>query len=176
MLTPNDIAGKTFAKALNGYNRSEVDEFLDKISEHYEATIRESDYIKSQVVETEKKLTDYKVQEESLKDALLVAQIAASDVKKKADSEAKSILASAEAEANKIMKLAEEEALQTRNKAKEDASKNIESAKQQYKEILDATRDLKKDYMDFKEKYQYVLREQIDVLDRIVIEDVLTED
>ncbi len=174
MLTPNDVAGKTFAKALNGYNKAEVDDYLEKISDHFESVIRESDYLKTQVMDTEKKLTDYQLQEESLKDALLVAQIAASDVKKKADAEAKKIVSSAESESNKVMKIAENEATETRRRAKEDADKNIEQAKQQYKDILDATEALKKDYMDFKEKYQYILREQIDVLDRLVVEDELT--
>lgn len=171
MLTPNDIAGKVFAKALNGYNRAEVDEFMDKISEQLEAVIRESDYIKTQVTETEKKLTDYQIKEESLKDALLVAQIAASDVKKKADAEAKHIVTQAETEANKLMKIADKEAEQTRQKAKDDAAKNIEQAKRDYKEILDATHALKRDYMAFKDKYQYVLREQIEILDRLIVED-----
>lgn len=171
MLTPNDIAAKTFAKALNGYNKSEVDDFIEKVSEHYEAIIRESDYLKQQVTEAEKKLTDYQIQEESLKDALLVAQIAASDVKKKADLESKRIIADAESVAQKKLEEAKEEAESTLNKAKEDAAKNIEAAKQDYKAILDATNELKKDYMDFKEKYQYILREQIDVLDRLNVED-----
>ncbi|MCH4890236.1 DivIVA domain-containing protein [Acidaminobacter sp. JC074] len=171
MLTPNDIAGKTFTKALNGYNKAEVDDYLEKVSDHLESVIREFDYLKTQIVDTEKKLTDYQLQEESLKDALLVAQIAASDVKKKADAEAKKIVSAAEAEATKVMKIAEDEASETRRRAKEDADKNIEQAKQQYKDILDATEDLKKGYMDFKEKYQYILREQIDVLDRLNVEE-----
>ncbi|MBI9011680.1 MAG: DivIVA domain-containing protein [Clostridiales bacterium] len=175
MLTPNDIAGKSFAKALNGYNRAEVDEFLDKISEHLEATIRESDYLKSQVAESEMKLTEYQLQEESLKDALLVAQITSNDMKKKASEEAKRVVSAAETEANKIMKIAETEAGETLSRAKADADKNINQAKHDYKEILNAVEGLKKDYMDFKEKYQYILREQIDVLDRLVVEDELTD-
>jgi len=171
MLTPNDIAAKSFSKALNGYNKSEVDDFIEKVSEHYEAVIRESDYLKQQIVESEKKLTEYQIQEESLKDALLVAQIAASDVKKKADLESKRIIADAEAVAQKKMDEANAEAEATLNKAKEDATKNIEAAKLDYKAILDATNELKKDYMDFKEKYQYILREQIDVLDRLNVEE-----
>lgn len=176
MLTPNDIAGKGFAKALNGYNKAEVDDFLDKISEHLEGVIRESDYLKSQVTEAEKKLAEYQIQEESLKDALLVAQITSNDMKKKASIEAKRVVSAAEAEANKIMKLADDEAEETRARAKADAAKNIDQAKHDYKQILSATESLKKDYLDFKEKYQYILREQIDVLDRLVVEDELTTD
>lgn len=174
MLTPNDIAGKGFAKAFNGYNKSEVDEFLDKISEHLEALIRESDYFKSQVTETEKKLTEYQLLEESLKDALLVAQITSNEMKKKAAIEAKRIVAEATAQANKEMKLADQEAEETIAKSKADAAKNIDQAKHDYKQILNATDGLKKDYMDFKEKYQYILREQIEVLDRLEVEDELT--
>lgn len=170
MLTPNDIAGKVFAKALNGYNRNEVDEFMDKLSEQFEAIIRESDYLKTQMTDIEKKLTDYQIKEESLKDALLVAQITASDVKKKAEAEAKHIISEADHEADRLMKMAQKEADETRAKAKEDATKNLEQAKQDYKDILDATHGLKRDYMTFKEKYQFILREQIDVLDRLNVD------
>ncbi len=171
MFTPNDIAGKTFAKALNGYNRNEVDDYLEKVSEHFEAVIRESDYLKSQVTESEKKLADYQIQEESLKDAILVAQITATELKKKAELEAKNTVATAETEANRIMKIAETEADETITKSKEDAAKNIDQAKHDYKEILNATELVKQSYMDFKEKYQYILREQIDVLDRLDVEE-----
>lgn len=44
MLTPLDISGKEFSRSLNGYSRSEVDDFLEKVSEHFEAIMREADF------------------------------------------------------------------------------------------------------------------------------------
>lgn len=175
MLTPNDIAGKEFSKALNGYNRSEVEEFMSKVSEQMEATIRELDYLKTEMTQAESRLLNYQTQENSLKDALLVAQITSNDIKKKADLEAERKIKDADAEADKIMRLAEQEAEDILTKAKRDADKNLEQAKMDYKEILNATSALKKDYLDFKEKYQHVLREQISVLDRLVVKDELTD-
>jgi cell division septum initiation protein DivIVA len=60
-------------------------------------------------------------------------------------------------------------------RAKQDADKNLDQAKSDYKDILNATSDLKRDYLDFKEKYQHVLREQINVLDRLDVKDELTD-
>lgn len=171
MLTPMDIVEKEFSKSLNGYNKNEVEEYLNKISEQLEAMIRESDYLKSQMTQADRKLTDYQAQENSLKDALLVAQITSNDIKKKAELEAERMIKDAEAEANKIMRLADEEAKNTIEKAKADADRNIENAKKDYLEIETATGELKKDYLSFKEKYQYVLREQIQILDQINIEE-----
>lgn len=171
MFKPDEIVEKEFSKALNGYNKNEVDEFLMKVSEQMEAVIRESDYIKSQVTGLERKITDYQAQENSLKDALLVAQITSNDIKKKAETDAANTIKDAEAEANKIMRLAEEEAKTTLEKAKEDASRNIELAKKEYLEIQESTKTLKEDYIVFKEKYQHILREQIQILDQVHIEE-----
>jgi cell division initiation protein len=175
MLSPSDIAGKEFSKSLNGYNRSEVDEFLAKISEQYEAVVRELDYLKQQIAESDKKIADYQSQENSLKDALLVAQITSNDIKKKAENEAASTVKSADHEASDILSSAKEEAESILAKAKHDADKNIEQAKLDYKEIQMATSALKKDYVDFRDKYQYVLREQISILDQLVVKDELTD-
>ncbi|MBN2795464.1 MAG: DivIVA domain-containing protein [Clostridia bacterium] len=175
MLTPTDIAGKEFSKALNGYNKSEVEDFLNKVSEQVEGRTRELDYLKIQTAEMEKKIAHYQSQENSLKEALLVAQITSNDIKKKAEDEADSKIKYADAEASKIMKLAEQEAEEILSKAKRDADKNLEQAKEDYKEILNATDRLKRDYLDFKEKYQHVLREQINILDRLVVKDELTD-
>lgn len=175
MLTPLDIAGKEFSKAFNGYNKQEVDEFLNKISEQLEAVIRESDFIKTQVIDVEKKLTDYQSQENSLKDALLVAQITAEDIKKRANLEAEKATKNAEVKAVSLLKASKEESESMLAKAKIDVDKNLEQAKTDYKDIQSATADLKRDYLDFKEKYQHVLREQIHVLDRLVVKDELTD-
>jgi len=175
MLTPFDISGKEFGKALNGYNRSEVEDFLEKVSEHFEAIVRESDYLKTQIVQVERKLTEYQSQENSLKDALLVAQITSNDIKAKAETDAEEKIKFAESEANKIMSIAEKEADDARSKAKTDADRTLDQAKQDYKEILDATEHLKRDYIDFKGKYQDILTEQINVLDKLHVKDELTD-
>lgn len=153
MMTPLDVQSKEFSKALNGYNRNEVEDFLNKMSDVFESLMRESDYLKTQVTTAEKKLTEYQIQENSLKEALLIAQITANDMLKKA-----------KIKADEIVKNAEEE-----------AEKALGSVKSDYVKIENATKSLKKDYGDFKQKYQYVLREQIKVLDHIELEANLQE-
>lgn len=175
MLTPLDIAGHEFSRALNGYNRTEVDDFLSKISDQLEVLVREADYLKTQTTQSDKKIAEYQSQENSLKEALLIAQITSNDIKKRAEEESAKTIKFAETEANKIMKLADNEAEETRARAKRDADKNLEQAKHDYKEIIEATSLLKKDFLDFKDKYQYVLREQINILEQIVVKDELTD-
>lgn len=175
MLTPLDIAGKEFSRALNGYNRNDVDEFLNKISEQFEVIIRESDFVKTQVIDVEKKLTNYQEQENSLKDALLVAQITASDIKKRATIEAEKVTKQAELDSQILLKESKEESESMLMRAKMEVEKTLEQAKTDFKEIQSATVEIKRDYLDFKEKYQHVLREQINVLDRLVIKDELTD-
>ena len=48
-LTPMDINNKEFKKIIRGYNPEEVDEFLDKIVEDYEALYKENANLKEKV-------------------------------------------------------------------------------------------------------------------------------
>ncbi len=152
MMTPFDVSSKEFAKSLNGFNKNEVEEFLNDVSDVLEALMRENDYLKTQVTTSDKKLVEYQSQENSLKEALLVAQITSNDMLKKAEVNAASIL----------------------HKAEREAELALEGVKTDYIKIESATNSLKKDYSSFKTKYQYILKEQIKVLDKIEI-DILDE-
>jgi cell division initiation protein len=58
-LSPLDIYNKEFRQALNGYNRSEVDAFLEEVGRDYEALTRENIELKQQVEQMAKRLADY---------------------------------------------------------------------------------------------------------------------
>ena len=49
MITAQDIREKTFDKAFNGYNMSQVDEFLDEIAADLTAMAKESASLKSKM-------------------------------------------------------------------------------------------------------------------------------
>ena len=48
MMTPQEVANCTFAKAvMGGYNMASVDDFLDKLTEDYAALYKENAALKS---------------------------------------------------------------------------------------------------------------------------------
>lgn len=143
--TPFDIQNKEFSKSINGFNKTEVTEYLMKIGDIIESLMREADFLKTQIIVSEKKLTEYQSQENSLKEALLIAQITSNDILKKAKTNSDEIIKKANFESEKI----------------------LHGVKAEYVKIETATDLLKRDYSDFKNKYQQILNEQIKVLDRI---------
>jgi len=80
--TPNDLQNLTFKKTIMGYNEDEVNEVLDKIIEDYNAYIRENLEIKDKLAVLNEGLQHYKTIEESLQNALIVAQQTGEEIKK----------------------------------------------------------------------------------------------
>ncbi len=102
-LTPLDIQNKEFSRSFRGYNEEEVDEFLDRIVEDYEALFRENAELKDKIRELEEKISEYKKMESSLQEALLLAQKTAEEKRLNAEREAEIILKEARIEAQKIV-------------------------------------------------------------------------
>lgn len=79
MITPLEIQNKRFSKKMRGYDENEVDEFLDRLTEDYEALYRENAILKDKVQILEDKMKHYTDMEASLQNALVIAQAAAEE-------------------------------------------------------------------------------------------------
>ncbi|HOB34416.1 MAG: DivIVA domain-containing protein [Firmicutes bacterium] len=100
-LTPMDIHNKEFTKAFRGYDEDEVNEFLDRIVKDYEALIKENEAMKQKIQELSDKLEHYAKIEETLHNAIIVAQQTAKEVKEAALGEADLIRKEAERESRR---------------------------------------------------------------------------
>lgn len=87
-ITIIDIQHKEFKKSLQGYDRNEVNEFLDEIIETLEDenTLRAS--LQGEIAELRERLSHFKTMEESLQSTLLLATRTADEVKAAAHKEA----------------------------------------------------------------------------------------
>lgn len=113
-LTPLEIQKKEFRRSFRGYNEEEVTEYLNKISVNYEELYRENRELKEKVGFLTERLKDYKDMEQTLKDAILMAQKTAENVKNNAQKEKQLIIEQAVSKAEKIIDKAE----RTSNKIK----------------------------------------------------------
>lgn len=95
-ITPLDIHNKEFSRAVRGYAISEVDTFLDQIVSEFERLIRENEELNMTITDLESRLEHYKGLEETLKNAILLAQKAADEIRESADRESKAIIHEAE--------------------------------------------------------------------------------
>ena len=87
-ITPVDIQHKTFKKALQGYDRTEVDQFLDEIIETLEDEATARAALSAEIADLKERISHFKAMEESLQNTLILAQRTADEVKASAHKEA----------------------------------------------------------------------------------------
>lgn len=101
-LTPLDIHNKEFAKVFRGYSEDQVDEFLDLVVAEFERLIRVNEELQSTLSSLESRVEHYKGLEETLKNAIVLAQKTSDQIKEAAVREADAIKAQAVADADRI--------------------------------------------------------------------------
>jgi len=87
-ITPIDIQHKSFKKALQGYDRAEVDQFLDEIIETLEDDAQQAAALQAEINDLKERISHFKAMEESLHNTLVLAQRTADEVKASAHKEA----------------------------------------------------------------------------------------
>ena len=99
MLTPQEVANKSFSKAMNGYNMHMVDEFLDELTEDYSTLYKENTALKAKMKVLVDKVEEYRATEDNMRAALFTAQKMANDIVEDARQKAAGITTAAEEEA-----------------------------------------------------------------------------
>ena len=94
-ITVVDIQHRSFKKAIQGYDRVEVDQFLDEIIEALEDEGQERAALEAEISDLRERISHFKTMEESLQNTLLLAQRTADEVKASAHKEADLIRAEA---------------------------------------------------------------------------------
>ena len=74
MFTPEEIRQITFEKVMRGYRPEDVESFLEKIAEEYEAMEQEKKDLEEKLYLLAEKVEQYKSEEESIKVTLINAQ------------------------------------------------------------------------------------------------------
>lgn len=107
MITPLDIQTKTFKKAINGYDKSDVDSYLELILADYEKLYTSSIESTDKINTLSKLVDSYKAMEDNMKNSIMVAQQAAEDVTKNAREKAEITVSEANLKAQAIIAEAE---------------------------------------------------------------------
>jgi cell division initiation protein len=87
-ITVVDIQHRTFKRALQGYERTDVDQFLDEIIESLEDEASARAALEAEIADLKERISHFKAMEESLQSTLLLAQRTADEVKAAAHKEA----------------------------------------------------------------------------------------
>jgi len=142
-ITPLQIQKKEFSKVFRGYNKEEVDEFLDKVSFDYEKIYKDNKDLKEELENIKEQIKSYKELEVTLKNTLVMAEKTAEDVKNNALRDRNSILKEAMLRAQDILSQAE---------------RKYDSTKEQLEE-------LRRQFYLYKTRFRNFVQSQIDFLD-----------
>lgn len=142
MLTPIDIENADFKKVALGYSQEEVDDFLDKVIVDFEKLYKDNAKLVSKINTLEETLSRYTKLEDSIKNAVILAEKTAKESKDIASERAENIINQAEIEAEKI----------------------INNANNQLHKLKLEITTLKKEYEATKAKLRFILESQLSAL------------
>lgn len=117
-ITPLDIRKQEFKKSFSGYDKHEVENFLEMIAQQMEELIRENMNHKDQLRDIERKIDDYRRMEKTLQDTLTSAQKTTDELRKNAEQEGTIIMKNARLEAENIMHMTRNEEKTLRSEIK----------------------------------------------------------
>ena len=145
MLTPQDIENKVFKRGMRGYDVEEVESFLQEVCDSYEKLYKENLVAKERISMLSDAVKQYKSMEDTLQNALAVAQRSGEDVKKNAYGKAEVILKDAENQAAEIINHSAQEVAKVTYQF-EQMKRSVEVFRAKVVSLLNAQLDIIKDY------------------------------
>jgi cell division initiation protein len=142
MLAPVDLENKSFAKSLNGYKISEVEDFLEEVIAGYERLYQENIELREKVMILHEQIAKYDDLELTLKNTLVLAQQTSERLGMQASEKADMII----------------------NEANRDAEQIINEARMKAVELNQKSDLMKKELFVFEAKFSQLLQSQSDYL------------
>ena len=105
-ITPLDIQQMVFRVKLRGYDREELNRFLEEVAQTVESLNRDNAALRERVAVTEQQVAELKRTETTLSHTLVAAQSLAEDVKRSAQRDAELIVKEAELKAGELSRQA----------------------------------------------------------------------
>jgi cell division initiation protein len=112
-ITPLDIQQMVFKSRFRGYDKEEVNRFLEELAQTVEELNRDNAILRDKIVFLEQQLTELKRTEATLSNTLVSAQSLAEDVKRTAQREADLVMKEAELKAGELIRQARVELTDT---------------------------------------------------------------
>lgn len=111
-ITPLDIRQKRFESAFRGFDRREVEAFLELVAGEFEEVVKENISLKEELKRTVARLEQHLERERTLQETMVTAQRISEDMKGMAKKEAEIVIADAEHQAEKIVQHAQSKLVQ----------------------------------------------------------------
>lgn len=143
MFTPIELENITFKSGVIGFDRNEVNDFLNAVSTDYEKLYKENIALKDKNSVLSDAIKEYKSMETALRDTVVSAHNVSDEIKKNAYKEAENILKEAKLKCDEMIS---------------EASKNLTEQKLELE-------NLKQQYSIYKSKIKALIRAQLEIID-----------
>ena len=153
-ITSLEIKDKTFGVQFRGFNREEVDEFLDIVVRDYEDLVRSNHEKDQHIKNLEDRLSYFDEIKDSLSQSVLIAQDTAERVKQAANDRS-----------NNIIKQAEQDAQRLLDEAKYKANEILRQATDNAKKVAVETEELKNKSRVFHQRLKSTIESQLSIID-----------
>lgn len=154
--TPNEIKNKTFTNARNGFEPTEVESYLEQLSNEIERLKEDKVQLEKVIEDKESNIQSYKDVHQSVSDALIQAKQAGEETKAAASKDAEAIVSKAKTEADRIVNDAVEKARRLSFQT-EDMKRQSKIFRSRFRMLVEAQLDLLKN-----EDWDYLLNYDLD--------------
>lgn len=154
--TPNEIKNKTFTNARNGFEPTEVESYLEQLSNEIEHLKEDKAQLEKVIEDKESNIQSYKEVHQSVSDALIQAKQAGEETKAAATKDAEATVSKAKAEADRIVNDAVEKARRLSFQT-EDMKRQSKIFRSRFRMLVEAQLDLLKN-----EDWDYLLNYDLD--------------
>ncbi|MCU0430915.1 MAG: DivIVA domain-containing protein [Cytophagaceae bacterium] len=153
MITPLEIRKKEFEKAFRGYEKEEVDAFLQSLSKEWERTLDENKELSKRLDHAEKELQRMRDMEATLYKTLKTAEETSSGMMEQAHRTAELHVREAQMNAEALL-----------SEARSKARAMVEDAEIEVKNIID---DLQSDVRNIEREYNYIDNQKENLLEEL---------
>ena len=166
MFTPDEIRQITFEKVMRGYRPEDVESFMEKIADEYEALEKEKKDLEEKLYLLAEKVEQYKSEEESIKITLINAQRLGESIVSDARAKADNIIREATIKKNDIISSAHaeiegtDETLKRLRKEVSDFKRNVLSLYKAHIESLSGLPEEKAEEQPVKEEHTEAVAEE----------------
>lgn len=154
--TPNEIKNKTFTRVKNGLEPTEVESYLEQLSNEIERLKEDKQQLEKVIDDKETNINSYKEVHQSVSDALVQAQHAGEETKAAATKEAEATISKAQGQANQIVNDAIEKARRLSFQT-EDMKRQSKIFRSRFRMLVEAQLDLLKN-----DDWDYLLNYDLD--------------
>ena len=161
-ITSLEIKDETFGVQFRGFNREEVDEFLDIVVRDYEDLVRSNHEKDQHIKNLEDRLSYFDEIKDSLSQSVLIAQDTAERVKQAANDRSHNIIQQAEQDAQRLL-----------DEAKYKANEILRQATDNAKKVAVETEELKNKSRVFHQRLKSTIESQLAIVDSSEWEEIL---